>query len=196
MGLDSVELVVRFEKEFKIEVPDQDAENIATVGDMANWLFGHLPIKQPDKIVEDFIFKAVKNAFDKLNLSSDFGLEERIGNFIPKDNLTNHWKDLEQELGLRIPPLNPQDLTEKELKELKVLGLTISKPKPPLLAMNFYRFVECIGALNYQKFVDFDHLTSLFEITIATIGITQEQCQMDVDEIFVESSFAYHLGID
>ena len=62
--------------------------------------------------------------------------------------------------------------------------------------MNFYRFVECIGALNYQKFVDFDHLTSLFEITIATIGITQEQCQMDVDEIFVESSFAYHLGID
>lgn len=38
MGLDSVELVARFEKEFKIEVPDQDAENIATVGDMANWL--------------------------------------------------------------------------------------------------------------------------------------------------------------
>jgi hypothetical protein len=50
--------------------------------------------------------------------------------------------------------------------------------------------------LNYEKFVDFDNLTSLFEITIATIGLTQEQCGMDIDEIFVDSSFVNDLGLD
>jgi len=37
MGLDSVELIMRFEKDFKKEVPDEDAATLSTVGDVANW---------------------------------------------------------------------------------------------------------------------------------------------------------------
>jgi acyl carrier protein len=35
-SLDTVELVMAFEDEFGIEIPDEDAENIKTVGDVIN----------------------------------------------------------------------------------------------------------------------------------------------------------------
>ncbi len=37
-SLDTVELIMEFEKEFDISIPDEDAENIATVGDAVEYL--------------------------------------------------------------------------------------------------------------------------------------------------------------
>ncbi len=37
-SLDVVELVMAFEEEFGIEIPDEDAEKIRTVGDVMNYL--------------------------------------------------------------------------------------------------------------------------------------------------------------
>ena len=37
-SLDTVELVMVFEEEFGIEIPDDDAENIATVGDVIDYM--------------------------------------------------------------------------------------------------------------------------------------------------------------
>ena len=37
-SLDTVELVMRFEEEFGIEIPDEDAENLQTVGDAVKYL--------------------------------------------------------------------------------------------------------------------------------------------------------------
>jgi acyl carrier protein len=39
-SLDVVELVMRFEEEFEIEIPDEDAEKIATVGDAVTYIEG------------------------------------------------------------------------------------------------------------------------------------------------------------
>ena len=44
LGADSlatVELVLAFEKEFGIQIPDEDAENIKTVGDVVTYLDKH-----------------------------------------------------------------------------------------------------------------------------------------------------------
>ncbi len=38
MSLDSVELVMRIEREFNVDIPDEDARALATVGDMASFL--------------------------------------------------------------------------------------------------------------------------------------------------------------
>ena len=39
-SLDTVELIMEFEKEFDISIPDEDAENIATVGNAIEYLEG------------------------------------------------------------------------------------------------------------------------------------------------------------
>jgi acyl carrier protein len=41
-SLDTVELVMAFEEEFDIEIPDEDAEKIRTVRDVVNYLNAHL----------------------------------------------------------------------------------------------------------------------------------------------------------
>jgi acyl carrier protein len=42
-SLDIVELVMAMEKEFEIEIPDEDAEKITTVQDAADYIQSHLP---------------------------------------------------------------------------------------------------------------------------------------------------------
>ncbi len=37
-SLDTVELIMEFEKEFEIEIPDEDAEKIQTVGDAISYV--------------------------------------------------------------------------------------------------------------------------------------------------------------
>lgn len=196
MGLDSVELLIQFEKKFKKDVPDQVAEKIYTIGDMANWLYNNVSIHHPDQQLKDAIFNLVKAAFKRLDLQNDFNYQHKIKDIVPKSDLVDIWRKLEQELNLKIPELNPQDLTNKKLKEVKVLGIIIARPKPPILNMSFDRFIECIGALNYEKFVNFDSLTSFFEVKIAVMGITKEQCGLDIDEIFMDRSFTNDLGMD
>ncbi|SMO78886.1 acyl carrier protein [Balnearium lithotrophicum] len=41
-SLDTVELVMALEEEFGIEIPDEDAENIKTVGDAIEYIKSHL----------------------------------------------------------------------------------------------------------------------------------------------------------
>ena len=40
-SLDTVELIMEFEKEFNISIPDDQAENIGTVGDAINYIEEH-----------------------------------------------------------------------------------------------------------------------------------------------------------
>ena len=41
-SLDTVELIMEFEKEFNISIPDEDAEKIGTVGDAVTYIEGHI----------------------------------------------------------------------------------------------------------------------------------------------------------
>ena len=41
-SLDTVELIMEFEKEFSITIPDEDAEKIATVGDAIAYIEAHV----------------------------------------------------------------------------------------------------------------------------------------------------------
>lgn len=45
-SLDFVELTMAFEEEFDIEIPDDAAENMQTVGDATKWIDDHLAAQQ------------------------------------------------------------------------------------------------------------------------------------------------------
>ena len=40
-SLDTVELIMEFEKVFDLQIPDEEAEKIATVGDVINYIEEH-----------------------------------------------------------------------------------------------------------------------------------------------------------
>nr|MBP7023129.1 acyl carrier protein [Bacteroidales bacterium] len=40
-SLDTVELIMEFEKEFNLSIPDDEAEKIGTVGDAISYIEGH-----------------------------------------------------------------------------------------------------------------------------------------------------------
>ena len=40
-SLDQVELVMRFEEEFKLDIPDEEAEKIQTIGDAVTYIEEH-----------------------------------------------------------------------------------------------------------------------------------------------------------
>jgi acyl carrier protein len=42
-SLDTVELIMEFEKDFDLSIPDEDAETIATVGDAVKYIQEKLP---------------------------------------------------------------------------------------------------------------------------------------------------------
>jgi acyl carrier protein len=42
-SLDTIELVMALEEEFSIEIPDEDAEKIVSVGDAINYIAEHSP---------------------------------------------------------------------------------------------------------------------------------------------------------
>jgi acyl carrier protein len=42
-SLDTVELIMALEEEYRIEISDEDAEQLRTVGDAINYLKEHLP---------------------------------------------------------------------------------------------------------------------------------------------------------
>ena len=41
-SLDTVELIMEFEEEFDLEIPDEDAEKITTVGDALEYINNHV----------------------------------------------------------------------------------------------------------------------------------------------------------
>ncbi|MDB5255384.1 MAG: phosphopantetheine-binding protein [Chitinophagaceae bacterium] len=196
MGLDSVELLMTFEEKFKISIPDKDAEKVITVGDMATWFYNNLKIHYPENQIKENIFDKIKVSIKDLRISEQIFSEQRMNEIFPKSNLKTIWLDFEKSLDLKLPELNKNDFKEDLNRDRTILGLKIFQPKTPFLDNDFNRLIECVGGLNYEKIVDFDRITSLFEITIAIMGITHYQCMNPIEEIFWESGFVYDLGIN
>ena len=62
MGLDSVELVMAFEEEFEVEIPDDEAERIITVGDARDCIVGKLRARaeDPDAVDPEEVWSRIK----------------------------------------------------------------------------------------------------------------------------------------
>ncbi len=82
MGLDTVEFILWAEKEFRIEIPDRDAENILTVGQFADYVHGRLHTLPKQIIfdrIRDHLAKEFRISRNQINYDSrfvkDLGLE-------------------------------------------------------------------------------------------------------------------------
>lgn len=68
MGLDTVELVMAFEEEFALEIPDAAAENMVTVGEAVDWIVGELKRLGRPVSPEDVFARVRKRTVEQSNV--------------------------------------------------------------------------------------------------------------------------------
>lgn len=196
MGLDSVELLISFEKAFGIDVPDYDAEQLATVGDVTTWFHKHLTNSNTESIIQKEIRQRIYNSVKAIGLDEDFDIYNSISSVFKHSDLPELWRKFEVEINLEIPKLNRFDLHLNGTKRSNFVDRLFSWERPAVTSHNFERLTEWIGALNYNKFLEPKKAKTVFDVLIVVIFLTHDNCGVNIDEIFWNSSFTSDLGID
>jgi len=136
MGLDSVELVMRIEETFKIEIPDCDAEKIWTVGDLCDYVLNRLEVcdETASRCLSALAFFRFRR-----ELISCFRIPRRavrpespLNRLIPAINRRAEWRRLEKSLGWELPGLLRPDWVGAS-----AFGLILVCPSIALLAGSF-----------------------------------------------------------
>lgn len=156
MGLDSIEILVEVEKTFNINIPDNEAEKIITIGDFYNTVWRHLEGRYTDKCKSQSVFyKLRQSLFDSFQISkSNFKPTSSLNDIFPKENRRGEYLKFEKVTDLQLPDLR---LTEPWQTFLFSFGgVTI-----------IGGFVTALILINF-----FEYSKWLFLIPIAAIVIT------------------------
>jgi hypothetical protein len=102
MGLDTVELLMSFERYFSLEIPDATAETIYTVGDLAAWLSQQLGVAGlRQSAVREMIAKQLLS-----ELPPGSAEATSLRQVLPAAQVLEGYRDaLQKRYGLMLPPL-------------------------------------------------------------------------------------------
>ncbi|RSK35315.1 acyl carrier protein [Hymenobacter metallilatus] len=202
MGLDTVELVVKFEKYFQIQIPNRVAESIYTVADAAAVIarLKHLPA---DPARTAAYYQLLTRLLDCLHPGYSPATEATLLTDLDllDTNLTQA-QPLAHCLQLHMPDL-PRAAWEPGLpgwwQRLFGSGKDESVPDPPPLSPDWARttvadLTEWLLAQNYAQLLP--QPATLYEVQRAVIGITCAKCGVPVPEIKLADSFTDDLGMD
>jgi hypothetical protein len=101
MGLDSVELVIRFEDAFGITIPDEIAAQLTTPRKVTDYIATRVSISDQPSCLSQQAFYFIRGKFVAyLHLSrDDFRPGVLLENLVPKENRRFIWAGLKSELG-------------------------------------------------------------------------------------------------
>jgi acyl carrier protein len=198
MGMDSVELIMSFERHFKLEIPDDVAENIRTVGDMADWLNQQLGLAgQHHSAVRLLVWEQlyavlVATSSKTASYSEATPLREALPN---RQQLESCRQQLLSRYGLLMPRLSPVPATPAapSLWE-KIWGRPLWSP-PSWPTQTLAELTDWLVATNYERLLCLP-LVSRYEVEQAVIGITSYSSGVEIEEVQLRSSFTNDLGID
>jgi acyl carrier protein len=105
MGLDTIELVLRFEDTFGIEIPDADAEKIQSVKDVTNYVFARVEHTNQNSCITQQAFYFLRRSFAKSLQTSrqSFYPQAKLDAILPKENRKIVLERLKNEAGIEIP---------------------------------------------------------------------------------------------
>ncbi|WP_435353569.1 hypothetical protein [Emticicia sp. SJ17W-69] len=123
MGLDSVDLLVKIEKTFDISISDPEAEEIETVGDFHNTVWGKLDHRNREKCISQSLFYKIRQyVIDNFKFQKkDFALTTNLNDVFPIDNRKEFYLKFSQNLKLDVPNLS---LNNSWNKFLEYFGFT------------------------------------------------------------------------
>jgi acyl carrier protein len=193
MGLDSVELLVRFEKYFEVEVPDAVAETLFTPADTAAWISQQLAILATAHSTSR---ETVEEQLRVLFAAHAPDAKTKLASLIPTGEAWAQYAErLADQAGWQLPEIGWLQPSRARgwLNQLFDWATSITPPDP-----NLYRFAELIDwtlARNYELLLT-KPLQNQYEVLQAVIGITSDSSGVEVSEIKPDSSFTRDLGID
>lgn len=197
MGLDSVELLMSFEDKFGVQVPDDEAENIATVEQMVDSIFEKIKIKPNDKCLSQIIFYRIRRAFEEFgNLKSIITPETKMSDLLNPTDLESDWNVLEQRIGLKIPELVDLDKNKTLNKEVRFFGFKVFDRKEPVAENTIRKFTDWIISMNSDELISIEKISSKYEIERIICAIIEDKIGVPLSEIELHHSFTSDLGID
>jgi acyl carrier protein len=192
MGLDTVELLMSFERYFSLEVPNATAETIYTVGDIATWLSQQLGVAG---LRQSAVRATVAGQLLK-ELSSSCSEATPLCQLLPDaDALKTCRHTLREHAGLILPPLSPlraEPVTPSLWERLAGQALPST---PHWYTRTLAELIDWVIAFNYDTLL-VRPLASQYEVEQAVIGLTSDQSGVPVEEIRLQSSFTNDLGMD
>lgn len=114
MGLDTVELIMALEEEFDIEIPDEDAEKLVTVGAMHEYVCKKLEERAPHPhgseqrapCMTSHVFYRLRSALEDSGLAgTKLSPRTSLSTIFSGNDPRKEYKALEERLGLKLPQL-------------------------------------------------------------------------------------------
>src|SRR2546423_12908227 len=107
MGLDSIEILMKVEKTFGINIPDKEAEKIITVSDFHNSVWRHLEGKYSDKCKSQIIFYKLRQSFVEILKfpKNEFKLDTSVNNIFRTENRRQTYFSFASTTNLKLPDL-------------------------------------------------------------------------------------------
>lgn len=107
MGLDMVEVMMGIEEAFDIEIPDEEAARLNTVGKLYAWVLGRLYPDPPRRCTSSTIFYQARRALMDLCGVGRRTIvpSTRIEHLLPARRRRAEWQELSRRMGTRLPDL-------------------------------------------------------------------------------------------
>lgn len=220
MGLDSVELLMAIEDEFGIHIDDDDALNITTPEEAANYVYTRVRKSENDPCLSQKGFyklrKIITETFNvKRNaIKPDADLTELLG-----DNIKYNWKLLKNSIGVKdFPHLKRSNalfyIAVLVLPLITVTPLLFNNAPIDLILISFGLISILLNSMTYKMAnvipAEYRRVSSLIpyvecnkntiwekEVIIQRIiEITSEQFGIPVEQINKNSHFVQELGAD
>ncbi|MBA3859287.1 MAG: hypothetical protein C0507_20475 [Cyanobacteria bacterium PR.3.49] len=182
MGLDSVLLLEAIEEEFGLEIPDQEAEKMVTVGDTFNYLKGRVKTISPEDCLTQRVFYKLRRALIqnyKLHrhaITPDTVLSELLS----LKEIEEGWPYLQMFIDLRTPSFKESE--EIFGIEFNIKVLTIRQIIQRLIRLNANK-LDLAPARDEE----------IFERLVDTIV---RQQNVDRHEVTLNARYALDLGVD
>jgi len=179
-GLDTVELVMAIEEEFGLEIPDEDAERMTTVGETYEWLRRRLASTPATECLTQKVFYKLRRALVegyKLRRRA-ISPEMRLDYLLSQEEIEDGWPYLEVAMNMKLPDFKTSfELLGFKLSEHR---LTMRELVSGLIKLNSSQFSE-------ERDTDEEVWRRLLDVIVAQLNVNR-------DEVTYNASFTRDLG--
>jgi hypothetical protein len=196
MGLDSINLIVKIEQTFGIIISDHEVERMDTVEELIEAVFNKIQLFPTEENISKIVFTKIKYAFIKIgNDELTINPDSIISTLLNTNNLENEWKQLEVNIGLKLPKLVASDFNPQLGKEITFMGIKFREKTRPITRSSLQDLTNWIISLNHHKLINPRKTPSKFDIERIVCGIIEKNLGIPINTIELHHSITNDLGV-